>query len=92
MKDKKDYNTFREVERITLTSDTGIETAVLLKVNDIRLFRIEFYLDEQPIKPKLYTGKNKAYTVWDELKQRLLRHTPALEAKIEEPKECNESE
>lgn len=75
---------YKEIERITLKTETGVEMAVLLKVNDVRIYRIEYWLDGKMLKPERFEGRLMAKDVWDQIKQRLQGHTPKLDVEVEE--------
>lgn len=75
---------YTEVERITLKTETGVEIAVLLKINHFRVYRMEYWIDGKLIKPARYDGANLAKNAWNHLKERLLGHSPKLDVEVKE--------
>lgn len=74
MPEKKNYNSFAEVERIAIKLDQGGELLILLKMNEIRIFKLEYYLNGQLLKPENLKGKNLAYKRWSELMTNLIEN------------------
>lgn len=64
---KKNYHSFVEYKKLELKIVPCGELKLILLVNDIRVFRLEFYLNEIFIKHETLTGKNFAEKRWDEL-------------------------
>lgn len=68
---KSDYDTFKEVSRITLTDDKGNEVKIVLSANLKRFFKVEYYIEDILLKPVRFNGKHKALKFWEELTSKL---------------------
>lgn len=66
-KPKRIYDSFKEVERLALKFEQGGELLILLKCNEVRVFKLEYYLNGDLLRPENIQGKNLAYKRWAEL-------------------------
>ncbi len=74
--DKPKYGTFEEVEKIVLDTKQGSQIEIFLKKNQIRTFRIEYFLNGQLLKPKNVGAKQNAYKEWAKLIQKIVENSP----------------
>lgn len=72
---KKVYNSFVEYDRIVVPLKQGGEFVIVMKVNDIRVFKIEYLLNGISIKPENVQGKNLAAQRWAEIKISLFENS-----------------
>ena len=71
-KPKKVYDSFKEVERLSLKLEQGGELIISLKCNDVRVFRLEYLLNGQILKPENIQGKKLAHNRWAEVMGKLI--------------------
>lgn len=71
---EKKYDSFKEVERIGLKLEEGGELIISLKTNEVRTYKIEFYLNGSLIKPENFGGKQLAYKRWASLIRELVEN------------------
>jgi len=77
MKEKKQvsrYDSFKPVEEVVLKLEQGNELKICLMENEVRIFKVEFYLDGIPLKPYRFTGKIKALQFWTKLIPKLYKN------------------
>lgn len=73
---KKIFNSFEAEDRITFQLDHGGIFEIQIKANQVRVFKIEYYLNGQLLRPENFKGKMSAYKRWAELKCSLIENSP----------------
>ncbi len=68
------YDSFKPVEELILKLEQGNELRICLMENEVRIFKIEFYLDGFPLRPYRFTGKIKALQSWTKLIAKLYKN------------------
>lgn len=61
-------NSFKKIESINLNDNSGNKIEIVLLKNDARVWKIDFFLNEIPIRVLKMTGSNAAYTQWEMMK------------------------
>ena len=61
------WKSFKEVAKINLKTERGGDFQILLKMNDARIYKMEYYFEGELLKPKLLHGTRIAYAKWNKL-------------------------
>lgn len=73
---KRKWDSFEEVERITLNTEQGSTLLVVLKRNQASTYKLEYYLNGDLLKPKNLSGKSVAYKRWAEVVMKIAENRP----------------
>lgn len=87
---KKVFNSFKPEDRITLKLENGGYFEIQIQANEVRVFKIEYFLNGERIKPENYKGKTKAYERWAQIKCSLIENSPGFKGLTPEGSEPNE--
>lgn len=73
---KRKWDSFEEVERITLNTEQGSTLLIVLKKNQVNTYKLEHYLNGDLLKPENLSGKSVAYKRWAELVMKIAENRP----------------
>ncbi len=72
---KRIFDSFKVEDRLEIKLEHGGILEIQLKANDVRVFKIEYFLNGHLLKPENWQGKHKAYKRWSELKCSLIENS-----------------
>lgn len=64
-------NSFEKIEEMKMQDDKGNSLSIILAKNSARVWRIEFLLNDVPVRPSKITGSQSAQSQWKLLQSSL---------------------